>query len=58
VGFSLWVAYGIALGNMALVLPNSMAFAFGAATILVARRLRIRFGTDDGSGSSSTHNSR
>ncbi len=36
VGFTLWVAYGIALGNMALVIPNSVALAIGIATIGVA----------------------
>ena len=36
VGFGLWVAYGIALGNVALIVPNSVALLIGSATILVA----------------------
>ena len=39
-GFGLWVAYGLALGNPVLVLPNSMAFLVGGATILVTWRYR------------------
>jgi MtN3 and saliva related transmembrane protein len=40
VGFALWFAYGISIGNWALVVPNSVAFTVGLATILVALRLR------------------
>ncbi len=40
VGFGLWIAYGIALGNWALIVPNCVAFGVGLATILVALRLR------------------
>jgi uncharacterized protein with PQ loop repeat len=40
VGFGLWVSYGLALPNPFLVLPNALAFLFGAATILVAWRHR------------------
>lgn len=36
IGFTLWIAYGVALGNLALVVPNSVAFLIGAATIGVA----------------------
>jgi uncharacterized protein with PQ loop repeat len=39
-GFALWIAYGIALGNWALIVPNCVAFSVGLATILVALRLR------------------
>ena len=39
-GFGLWVAYGLALGNPVLVVPNSMAAVVGGATILVALRFR------------------
>lgn len=39
-GFSLWVAYGIALGNAAIFVPNSVAFLVGAATIVIAFRYR------------------
>ena len=44
VGFGLWVAYGIALGNVALIVPNSVALLIGSATILVALRFRSRAG--------------
>jgi MtN3 and saliva related transmembrane protein len=39
-GFALWVAYGLSLGNWALVVPNCVAFSVGLATIMVALRLR------------------
>ena len=39
-GFALWVAYGLSLGNWALVVPNMVAFSVGVATIVVALRLR------------------
>ena len=40
VGFALWVAYGAAIGNIVLVLPNTVALCVCAATILVAARYR------------------
>ncbi len=40
VGFTVWVAYGLALGNFAIVVPNSVAFLVGAATIAIALRFR------------------
>ena len=40
IGFTLWIAYGIALGNLALVIPNSVALVVGLATIVVAIRFR------------------
>jgi uncharacterized protein with PQ loop repeat len=40
VGFTLWVGYGLALGNVAIVVPNSAAFLVGGATIAVALRFR------------------
>jgi MtN3 and saliva related transmembrane protein len=40
VGFTLWVGYGLALGNAAIVVPNSVAFLVGVATIVVALRFR------------------
>lgn len=39
-GFTLWIAYGIALANPALVVPNSVAFVVGAVTIGIAFRYR------------------
>ena len=44
VGFTLWVGYGLALGNAAIVVPNSAAFLVGAATIAVALRYRENAG--------------
>lgn len=46
VGFVLWVAYGIALGNAALIVPNFVAFTIGVTTIGVA----LRFRRADGEG--------
>lgn len=40
IGFLLWLAYGIALPNWALIIPNGVAFTVGVATMLVALRLR------------------
>ena len=40
IGFTLWVGYGWSLGNLAIVVPNSVAFMVGGATILIALRFR------------------
>jgi len=40
IGFGLWIAYGISLPNLAIVIPNSVALTVGLATILVARHFR------------------
>lgn len=40
VGFALWVAYGLARGDLPLVLPNSVALLVMAATIAVTLRHR------------------
>jgi MtN3 and saliva related transmembrane protein len=40
VGFLLWVAYGIAADNWALIIPNTVAAVVIVATILVALRYR------------------
>lgn len=40
IGFLLWMWYGIALPNWALIVPNTVAFSVGLATIAVALRLR------------------
>ena len=42
VGFVLWLAYGISLGNLALIIPNTIAAFVSAATIVVALRFRDR----------------
>jgi uncharacterized protein with PQ loop repeat len=39
-GFLLWLAYGIGIANLALIIPNSLAAVIGLATIAVARRYR------------------
>jgi uncharacterized protein with PQ loop repeat len=48
-GFLLWISYGIAAGNMVLVIPNSVALLVGIALVCVALRLRrsapVRSGT-------------
>ena len=40
VGFALWLAYGIAIGNVPLMITNSVAAIASGATILVALRFR------------------
>lgn len=40
VGFALWLGYGLALGNLAIVVPNTVALLTGAATIAVVRHYR------------------
>jgi MtN3 and saliva related transmembrane protein len=40
IGFGLWVAYGIAAANLALIVPNSVAAIVMVATIAVASRYR------------------
>ena len=48
VGFTLWMAYGIALGNVAIIVPNSVAFLVGAATLAIALRFRNVAANDRG----------
>ena len=40
VGFMLWLAYGIALDNLALIIPNIVAAIVSVATIAVSLRYR------------------
>ncbi len=40
VGFVLWLAYGLAAENLALIVPNTVALVVIAATIVVALRYR------------------
>lgn len=40
IGFTLWIAYGIAIANLALIVPNSVALIVGLVTILIALRYR------------------
>ena len=43
VGFALWLAYGVALGDLPLVLTNLCSISVGTFTLLVV--LRYRRGT-------------
>ena len=40
IGFGVWIAYGLSLPNMAIVVPNSVALTVGLITILVARHFQ------------------
>jgi MtN3 and saliva related transmembrane protein len=40
VGFGLWISYGIAARNLALIVPNTVALLIGVSTIAIALRLR------------------
>ena len=40
VGFGLWMAYGVAASNLALIIPNAVAAVVISATIAVAWRYR------------------
>lgn len=40
VGFCLWIAYGLSIGNPALVVPNAVALIVAVATVTVAVRYR------------------
>jgi uncharacterized protein with PQ loop repeat len=56
VGFLLWFSYGIASSNLAVALPNVVAFTVGMITIVTARRLRqVGYGNGAGSSSSSAN---
>ena len=40
VGFILWLAYGIAAANVALIIPNTLSVAVCVTSIVVALRYR------------------
>jgi MtN3 and saliva related transmembrane protein len=40
VGFILWFSYGVALHNLAIIIPNTVAAVVSVATILVSLRYR------------------
>jgi uncharacterized protein with PQ loop repeat len=44
VGFGLWISYGIAARNLALIVPNTVALLIGISTIAIALRLRTSAG--------------
>ena len=50
VGFGLWVAYGVAIGDPALVVPNTVAAVVAVVTIAVVRRYRRRARVAPGAG--------
>ena len=41
-GFALWIAYGLARSDLALIVPNVVAILIGTTTITVAMLLRRR----------------
>ncbi|GAB3261317.1 SemiSWEET family transporter [Arthrobacter pigmenti] len=45
--FALWVAYGIASGDIVLVIPNVVAFIVALSTVMCALRLRRRHPSRD-----------
>ena len=46
IGFLLWISYGIAARNLALIVPNAVALLIGASTIAVALRLGAGAGSE------------
>jgi MtN3 and saliva related transmembrane protein len=42
IGFLLWLSYGVAARNLALIVPNAVALLIGASTIAIAVRLGQR----------------
>jgi uncharacterized protein with PQ loop repeat len=42
VGFVLWIAYGAAIGNWFLIVPNAVALTVAVTTIAVALRYRLK----------------
>ena len=54
VGFVLWMAYGVALGNAAMMISNTASLTFMLLTIstaaVIRRRSRARAAADDGRG--------
>ena len=47
VGFFVWISYGISLGNLALIMPNSVALVVTVVTIVVALRFRSTSSAED-----------
>ena len=39
-GFTLWIAYGLSIGNLILVIPNTVAVCVTILTIVIAHRFR------------------
>jgi uncharacterized protein with PQ loop repeat len=49
-GFALWIGYGAARSDWALVVPNSIALLVTTATIIAARRLHRGVGRSRSGG--------
>ncbi|MEV6520395.1 SemiSWEET family transporter [Longispora sp. NPDC051575] len=47
VGFVLWIAYGISLGDWALIVPNTVALTTAVGALAVALYFRRRHRPDD-----------
>ncbi|GEN78597.1 SemiSWEET family sugar transporter [Actinotalea fermentans] len=45
-GFALWIAYGLSRGDLALVVPNSVALVVTLTTVGIALRLRREAAAD------------
>jgi MtN3 and saliva related transmembrane protein len=46
VGFVLWMSYGVAAHNLALIVPNAIALLIGGSTIAIAVQLGRKTGTE------------
>ena len=46
VGFAVWISYGISLGNLALIIPNTVAIIVTITTTVVALRFRTTASDD------------
>ncbi|HLM90021.1 MAG TPA: SemiSWEET family transporter [Streptosporangiaceae bacterium] len=40
VGFGLWISYGVASRDLALIVPNTVALLVGVGTVAIVLRLR------------------
>lgn len=45
-GFALWIAYGLSRGDLALIVPNSVALLVTLTTVGIALRLRRETAVD------------
>lgn len=57
-GFGLWLGYGIASSNLALIVPNAFALAVHTATVALAYRLRSESAASKSPAGASTVHSR
>lgn len=54
VGFVIWIAYGAAIRNLVIMLPNLVALVVGVTTIVVALRYRSSVPPMDAASSTSS----